>query len=220
MKRVTIIFGAAIVLFSACGGGSHGEGKKSGGAVWTGEAITASPGQVEDLSEAIKADLRTLREEEKLARDVYLTLYDRWGLKIHSNISAAEQTHMDGVAAVLAAYGLADPVTTDQVGTFTDPAMADLYAKLVATGLASSDASLAVGATIEDLDISDILRMKTETTDAYTLQVLAILECGSRNHLRSFHGQLASRGLGYEAKYIDADLLATILAADREKCGE
>lgn len=141
------------------------------------------------------------------------------GLKIHSNISAAEQTHMDGVAAVLAAYALADPVTTDQVGTFADPAMADLYAKLVATGLASSDASLAVGATIEDLDISDILRMNTETTDAYTLQVLAILECGSRNHLRSFHGQLASRGLSYEAKYIDADCLATILAADREKCG-
>jgi hypothetical protein len=216
MKRNSIVLLASLILLSACG--SKGGGGKSKDLL-TGGAITASPGAVADLSEAIKLDLQFLREEEKLARDVYLELYDRWDLKAHNNIAASEQTHMDAVAAVLDAYGLQDPVVSDEEGAFTNTTLADLYAQLVATGSASQEASLVVGATIEDLDIHDIQRMRTETTDAYTLQILDVLECGSRNHMRSFNSQLVSRGGSYEAQYIDAELLASILSSDSEKCG-
>ena len=45
------------------------------------------------LSAKEASDLIFLREEEKLARDVYLALYDAWGTPIFLNISSSEQKH-------------------------------------------------------------------------------------------------------------------------------
>ena len=39
-------------------------------------------------------DLRFLREEEKLAHDVYLYAYEKHNIMIFQNISNSEQTHM------------------------------------------------------------------------------------------------------------------------------
>ena len=61
------------------------------------------------LSADETADLLYMREEEKLARDLYLAFYDRYGLPAFSNIAAAEQRHMDAVRYVLEGYGLVDP---------------------------------------------------------------------------------------------------------------
>lgn len=56
-------------------------------------------------------------EEEKLARDVYLTLYDKWGLITFSNIARSEQRHVDAVKYIIEKYGLEDP-TIDEIGVF------------------------------------------------------------------------------------------------------
>ena len=37
--------------------------------------------------------LSYMREEEKLARDVYLALYEKWGIRTFLNIAKAEQQH-------------------------------------------------------------------------------------------------------------------------------
>ena len=50
-----------------------------------------------------------MREEEKLARDVYLTLYDAWRLAPFANISVSEQKHMNAMLLLLRKYGLPDP---------------------------------------------------------------------------------------------------------------
>jgi hypothetical protein len=42
-----------------------------------------------DLSDAEKASLTLMREEEKLARDVYVYVYDIWGTPIFSNIATS-----------------------------------------------------------------------------------------------------------------------------------
>ncbi len=55
-------------------------------------------------------DLLVLREEEKLARDVYLYSYDKYNTQIFSNISSSEQRHMDKILFLLTKYGLDDPV--------------------------------------------------------------------------------------------------------------
>ena len=47
-----------------------------------------------------------MREEEKLAHDVYVTLYAQWGLPIFQNISQSEQTHTDAVKTLIDRYGL------------------------------------------------------------------------------------------------------------------
>ncbi|MDP2030099.1 MAG: DUF2202 domain-containing protein [Thiobacillus sp.] len=51
-----------------------------------------------------KTDLLFMREEEKLARDVYLTLYETWGLAVFSNIASSEQSHMDALLKLLRTY--------------------------------------------------------------------------------------------------------------------
>jgi len=53
--------------------------------------------------------LTYIREEEKLARDVYLYLYDMWGSSIFDNISVSEQAHMDAIKTLIDRYGLDDP---------------------------------------------------------------------------------------------------------------
>ena len=66
-----------------------------------------------ELSEEEITGLIQMREEEKLARDVYKTLGAKWGLKILTNIAESEQTHTDAVKALLDRYDLEDPVKDD-----------------------------------------------------------------------------------------------------------
>ena len=64
------------------------------------------------LSEEEKTDLTFMREEEKLARDTYLTLYEVWDLAIFSNIASSEQTHKEALPTLLKKYNLPDPAAT------------------------------------------------------------------------------------------------------------
>ncbi|MFO0682305.1 MAG: DUF2202 domain-containing protein [Sandaracinus sp.] len=182
--------------------------------------VAASPDAgLRPCEPGLPADLCFLREEEKLARDVYLALAADSGLAIFDNISMSEQTHTDAVAAVLSARGIADPVTDDTPGAFIDPTLDALHTSLVEQGRGDAVAALRVGATIEDLDLHDIATFRSRTTEADALALYDALACGSRNHLRSFAMQLDSRGVAYTAQSIPADELAAILASPRETCG-
>ena len=81
------------------------------------------------LTETEAATLTFMREEEKLARDVYLMLADLWGNQIFSNIAASEQKHMDAPKSMLDKYNLPDPVLEE--GEFADPELQHLYDRLV-----------------------------------------------------------------------------------------
>lgn len=170
-------------------------------------------------TDAASADLTFLREEEKLARDVYRTLYQEWQLTPHANIAESEQTHMNRVLSVLEAHGLPDPVSSDEVGAFKDPRLAALYGSLVEKGKTSPVASLEVGATIEDLDLRDLQAMRQRTADPLTLGMLDALECGSKNHLRAFYRQLTAAGVSYQAQYLPQPQLDEIVASAQERCG-
>ena len=102
------------------------------------------------------ADLTFMREEEKLARDTYLTLYDKWDLAIFSNIASSEQSHMDALLKLLIKYKLPDPVGTNTIGQFTNQGLQDLYYLLTGIGLKTSLDALKVGSTIEEKDMKDI----------------------------------------------------------------
>lgn len=144
-----------------------------------------------------------MREEEKLARDVYLTLDETWGLVVMERIAASEQRHFDALGGKIERYGLMDPALPD-VGAFSDPELQLLYTELVASGLQSSTDALVVGATIEDLDILDLQQAIDETSQPDLQRTYGHLLEGSKNHLRAFVGQLRALGLDYEPQYIDA----------------
>ncbi len=71
--------------------------------------MAAGPLFAAPLSDDEKYWLSHMREEEKVARDVYKELYKVWGLTIFSNIASSEQKHMDAIKTLLDRYGLEDP---------------------------------------------------------------------------------------------------------------
>lgn len=208
-------FVAAMGLVSGCT--SVGAGAGDGTSSVMDPDRTGGEGAGE-TSEGLAADLRYLREEEKLARDVYMRLGEAWGLPVFENIARSEQLHTEKVKELLAARGIADPVSDDTVGVFEDEVLRGLYETLVEQGLRSEGDALTVGATIEDLDIQDISDLEARTEEADVLSVYQSLKCGSHNHLRAFTRQLDQRDLSYTVQYITEEEYATILAADQGPC--
>lgn len=170
-----------------------------------------------ELSDREIAGLILMREEEKLARDVYTTLGNIWGAKVFSNISASEQTHTDAVKVLLTRYDIADPVTNDTVGVFTSKAMQELYNTLTTKGKASLVDALIVGATVEDLDIRDLETLKKETTKEDVLITYNNLQKGSRNHMRAFVKNIQANGGSYTPQYISHDEYNSIITASQER---
>lgn len=169
-----------------------------------------------NLSETDKASITYMREEEKLARDVYQTLATKWNLQIFSNIARSEQTHMDALKTLLDRYGLTDPANAKAIGQFTNPELQKLYTDLVAQGSASLEAALRVGATIEDLDIADLNNRHTDKADVQL--VFDNLTKGSRNHIRSFRSQLKSvTGVDYQPQFISLTDYNAILSSGIER---
>lgn len=158
-----------------------------------------------------------MREEEKLARDVYLTLYKQWKLPVFNTISGSEQQHTDRVKALLQTYRLADPVTNDTVGVFTNPQLAALYSQLVTAGQSSLLEALNVGAFIEETDIADLQKALAGTTRPDIATVYGNLMRGSRNHLRAFVGQIEAQGVAYTAQALPQAEVDAIINSPTER---
>ena len=156
----------------------------------------------EPLSPAETNGLLLMREEEKLARDVYTTLYQKWGSQVFSNIAGSEQTHTDAVLMLLTKYNIADPVADNPVGVFSNPVLQNLYHQLVAEGNISVLHAYKVGATIEDLDIFDLANAMTVADNQDIDLVYSMLSKGSRNHLRSFYRNILNAGGSYTPQYL------------------
>lgn len=175
----------------------------------------AVPGAVRAQLDASESDyLLLMREEEKLARDTYITLYDRWTLNVFSNISRSEQKHMDAVLTQLTRFGLEDPVTDDTVGVFTNDTLAGYYLDLVDQGEDSLLDALHVGAYVEELDIKDLWDAIEDTDEPTIISTYENLLAGSRNHLRAFAGQITSRGVAYEAQYLTQEEVDAIVGGN------
>ena len=170
----------------------------------------------EELSAEEELGLIRMREEEKLARDVYAALYDIWQKPVFRNISQSEQRHMNAVKVLIDKYELIDPVSDSTMGVFTDPEFSGLYESLVEQGSASLVDALIVGATIEDLDIKDLRDFLAQTDNEDITAVYENLLRGSRNHLRAFTYLLSLNGETYEAQYITQEELEAIITSPRE----
>ena len=182
-------------------------------------ADVADDPDVVEISAEENLGLAYMREEEKLARDVYITFYAMYDNKVFNNISKSEQQHMDAVLTLLEKYNIEDPALED-VGLFTNEILQQLYTDLIAQGSESEIDALLVGATIEDLDIKDLADFTLETDDADIIQVYNSLACGSRNHMRAFISQLTNLEVTYTTQFITQEELNSIITADKEKCGQ
>jgi len=180
------------------------------------EPATSVPGV---LSAAEEEALYWMLEEEKLARDVYLAMFDLWGLRTFENIAVSEARHMEAVLGLIEVYGLEDPVVDATPGSFGDPRLAALYEELVSRGAESLVEALTVGALIEDLDILDLEERLGATDRANIIRVFENLRRGSQNHLRAFTSRLAAEGAEYEPVYHTEEQLAALLSGMETRGG-
>ncbi len=182
----------------------------------TEDVITSLP--AEDVSEEEASGLVFMREEEKLARDVYLSLYAKWNARVFSNISNSEQTHTDAIKYLLQKYNIDDPVEYDSLGVFKNETLQALFDTLVVQGSDSLISALKVGALIEEVDIRDIQKELDEHVDNQDIQyVYENLMRGSRNHLRAFVGNLATLGVTYTPQILSQADYDAIINSPRER---
>jgi hypothetical protein len=173
------------------------------------------------LPDNVAAGLIFMREEEKLAQDVYLKLYEIWGLPIFQNIAASEATHTESIQNLLAAYGLPDPAAGTAPGEFSDPDLQALYEELITTGSQSLEDAITTGAAVEEIDILDLQDYMKDVEANDILRVYSNLIKGSRNHLRSFVNTLSRQtGKIYQPKYLSAADYEAIISTPIETGGQ
>jgi len=172
----------------ANGAGGSGAGR-NGPAATPCESCQATLPAAGPLTTAEQAGLLYMREEEKLARDVYNVFYTRYGLRVFNNIAAGEQAHMDAVLTLLTRYDLSDPAAAAP-GVFNNAELQALYDDLIDQGSQSLSEALRAGVLIEETDIADLQDSLAQTTHADIRTVYTNLLRGSGNHLRAFSRQL------------------------------
>ena len=136
--------------------------------------------------DTLSTDLTYGRDEERMARDLYLLFGRTYGAAIFDRIAASEQQHFDAVGALLTGSAIADPAAGQPAGTYTDPDVQGLYDQWKAEGLTSLEDAYAVGVALEQTDIADLEKITARQTDADVQRVLRHLLTASRHHLAAF----------------------------------
>ena len=217
LTKLTVALMAALIL-SACGGGGDANPVARGGpplvvdangvssfsSTALGLSMAALP--LEALSVVEKDSLVFMREEEKLAHDVYALLDQRWStsIRVFGSIASSEATHAEAVRQLLLRYSLIDPAATLAAGVFQNTTLQGLYTQLTAAGAISLIDALKVGAAIEEIDMIDINKALLGIDNQDIVLVYQNLLKGSRNHLRSFVSNLALQGVTYVPQYMPA----------------
>lgn len=140
------------------------------------------------LTDAEKKALAAMAGEEKLAHDVYVTLAAKYPTATQfARISNSETMHLTAIRNLLTKYNLADPTAGLAVGVFASADRQAQYDSLIAKATDATSA-LAVGVTIEKLDIADLADLLKTVTAPDVKQVLTMLDRASDMHLAAFGG--------------------------------
>jgi len=156
---------------------------------------------VSNLTDEEKKGLINQYGEEKMARDVYLYAYEKYGTPVFKNIANSEQQHMNAIKALLDRYGITPP---------TDYAKdTELAAQLKAKIDEGLEQALNVGVTVEEVDIKDIAELAKQAAENNAQDLLAVytnIAGASFNHLKGFLKSLKNSGyiLPDVSKYLPA----------------
>jgi hypothetical protein len=167
------------------------------------------------LSSDEEKGLLLMKNDEKLARDVYTKFSETQSLQIFKRIAGSETRHLEAVITLMSAYNMADTLIGDY-GVFTDADVQQLYNNLTAQG-STTEGALKAGAAIEEMDVRDLSVLISQTTNANLIAVYENLLKGSRNHLRAFNRQLTNIGATYTPQYLDQATYDQIVNTSFEK---
>ncbi len=203
-----------VVGLIGCGGGK-GEGK--------GKNNKENDNSEEIVNDAINAPLSTLTQElqdsiaymyseEKLAKEVYLNLYEVHAVKQLNNIATkSEVNHVDAVNRLAIKYDLntadypdtvapydAESLATYGNGEFPVEKIQVLYDMLYAKGIQSEQDALEVGCIVEVTDVEDLdgyLEQAQASNASDVVSIFEFLRNGSYNHYWAFDKGLKQIGV-------------------------
>ncbi|HJS54107.1 MAG TPA: DUF2202 domain-containing protein [Chitinophagaceae bacterium] len=152
-----------------------------------------------------KAMVLRMREEEKMARDIYQVLNGKWDQQVFAHIAESEIYHMSQMKLWIDKFNLEDPVArnNDKRGVFTDQSLQQLYNELAASGIQSKEAAFRAGAKVEEVDILDLKKALAGTSNTDLQSTYKYLIHASENHLRAFARNL--KALNIDCKPVVMD---------------
>lgn len=162
-----------------------------------GVASASLPGSLTPIE---KDGLIFIWEEEKAARDIYSSLYEKNNLTIFLDLTRSEESHMDQAKAVIDKYGLVLPA--DVPGVFENQTLQDIHDRLLAEGLESDEQALKVAAEFEEINIMDLEAELAAAENEDVRTMYQGLLAGSRKHLRSYVADLKEQGIEYEPRHL------------------
>jgi len=139
------------------------------------------------MTEEQKDELFFIYQEEKVARDVYITLGNIYtNENTFASIQLSEQRHIDSARGLCEKYGVSiEGVDEESVGNFVLQPLQELYDTCVAKGQKSLLDALEVGELIEVTDIEDLEHAMVGMPND-VVNVFENLKEGSLNHLDAF----------------------------------
>jgi hypothetical protein len=144
------------------------------------------------LTEEQKDMLFYIYQEEKVARDVYITLGNIYtDENTFAYIQLSEQRHMDSARGLCEKYGVStEGVDEDAVGSFVLPVLQELYDTCVSEGEKSLLDALKIGELIEVTDIEDLEHASVGMPED-VVSVYESLKEGSLSHLDAFQNAIS-----------------------------
>lgn len=150
-----------------------------------------------EVTETESSGLLFMREEEKMARDVYAYLAEKYNLPVFRNITKSENVHMTAILRLMTAFNIPDNSSND-AGVFVNEHINELYKQLIEMGNLSEIDALKVGVLIEQTDIADLQKELESIENSSIKTVYSNLLKGSEAHLKAFTWNLKVRGIVVE----------------------
>ncbi len=168
-------------------------------------AIASSASLAQMISQDEKNTILRMREEEKMTRDFYLAMNEKWNQKVFANIAENETYHMSQILLLIEKYKLDDPIarTGDARGVFVDSSIQAEYNEMLEIGNGSLKAALKASANMEEKDIIDLRNGIAGTTIKEIAGTYKYLLQYSANHLNAFVQNLEKQGVTYQPAYLD-----------------
>lgn len=160
------------------------------------------------LSKADIESIQYMREEEKLAHDVYTFYAEQYDIPIFRNISRSETVHQKAIIWLMDTYNIKD-LSKEKTGEFNNQELQKMYNDLT-KGTTLIDA-LEAGALVEEHDIQDLEMYLQKTNNADIQRIYTSLLRGSENHLRAFSRNLTLRGAEYQPKILNLQRFSDIV---------
>jgi len=163
------------------------------GTLYNGSSTAASA----TSSSSVKKSLAFMYEEERLAKEVYLSVYKKQPVQQLYRIATNSETrHISAVESLARKYGVA--ISPQRVGRYRNSHIQSLFNTLYKKGIRSTKDALQVGCMVEVTDINDLNKYIYQAQQAGAsdvLQTYEFLRKGSYNHYWAFDKGLKSIGV-------------------------